>query len=51
MVFKDVAFHSSETKTNLSEEGFMFAFSVVGYADRQVKDDPDFVEWAVNLKE
>jgi len=26
MVFKDVAFHSSETKTNLLDEGFMFAF-------------------------
>jgi len=50
LVFKDVAFHSSDTRTNLKDEGFMFAFSVVGYADRQVRDDPDFVEWAVSLK-
>jgi len=51
LAYNDVAFFSSDTRTNLNDDGFMFAFSIVGYSDRQVRDDPDFVEWAVYLTE
>ena len=40
---------TSEDKMNLNEKSFRFAFTIEGYLDRAVKDDPAFVKYIVRV--
>ena len=41
--------YSSSDKFNLNDEGFRFAFTIEGYADKKIKDDPAYVKYIVRV--
>ena len=40
---------TSEDKMNVNERRFRFAFTIEGFLDREMKDDPAFVKYIVRV--
>ena len=46
---KEQNFYNSDTRLNLHDIGFRFAFSVEGYVDQMMRDDHRYVKYMVRI--